>query len=102
MPDTQDFQLPIKDILHEVPLLFKGQAEHLLNAIQNADLNHDGKKDLAQAVKLFYKLQPLGEKINKSVDFEQLADWLTEQKFVTDKPLLKTAILEAAGAIEKA
>lgn len=101
MPDNE-FHIPVKEIAKQVPFPLKGAAEDKLEDLDNADFNKDGKRDVAQLASLFFILQPLGDKVNKSVDFEVLADWLVKQEFVTDKPLLKAAILEAAKQIEKA
>lgn len=103
MPDNQEqeFHIPIKQIVKEIPWAARGLAESLLEKLDNVDLNGDHKRDVAQAVKFYFLFKPLADKANKSIDYEKAADWLVEQNFVTDKPLLKAAILEAAGIIER-
>lgn len=101
-PKDDGFHIPVDQIAKEVPFPLKGVAKDKLEDLDNADLNKDGKRDVAQIANLFYVLQPLVDKVNQAVDFEELADWLVEQKFVKDKALLKAAILQAASQIEKA
>ncbi len=99
--EDQEFHLPTDDIVKNVPMLLRGEAKKLLAQIDNLDLNHDGKRYLAQGAKLAFALMPIAHKINDAVDFDKLAAWLVKQDFVKDEAAAKEIIIIACHAIEK-
>ena len=96
-----EFHLDIEGLTKDVPLLLRGKAKEFLKAIDNADLNHNGKRDLAQIARVVFILLPLGEKLNGAFDFNAFADWICAQPFVKDQELVKLAIKEACEQIER-
>ncbi len=100
--EEKPFQIDVDKWTKGVPFLLQGKAKEILNAINKADLNHDGKSDIAQAVKLYFVLQSVGGQINAAVDFDQFADWLVAQAWVKDQAVAREAIKELCGAIERA
>lgn len=89
MPDNKPFIDPAA-ILKKIPMLFRGPVKDAVSSKQGVKI-----------IGVINKLAPLGEKVNAAIDFNLLAEWISEQKFVKDKPLMKSAILAAAGEIEK-
>jgi hypothetical protein len=102
MSEEKPFQLDANELAKKVPFVLQGQFKHLVEAINKMDLNKDGKSDLAQAVHVALILMPLMHKLNQSIDFNAMADYICALPFVTDKELAKQAIHEAAHLAEKA
>lgn len=97
---SEDFRLDAKAIAKNAPVLLRGEAEKLINKINDLDLNHDGKKDLAQMAKIAFALMPVADKLNDVVDFEKLAAFVAEQPFIKDKKLAAEVIRQVCHAIE--
>lgn len=100
-PKTEgEFQLNPDDFKTGNFLLDKPAAA-AIKAINELDLNKDGKRDLGQVVALGVKILPLLGVLNEVVDFEELAEAVAESDFVKDKEKFKETIVKLGSLAEQ-
>jgi hypothetical protein len=102
----QEFHLPIDELASHAPGLLRGEAKKFLLKLDQADLNHDGKRDVAQMYKGVMLVLPLvakyGPLINKVVDFDKLADKICQQDWVKDSGIMRELIKDLFHMVEAA
>ena len=102
----QGFHINIdeKAIAKQAPLMLRGEVEKNLAKLEQfldtMDLNHDGKRDVAQLAKIVFILMPVADKINDVVDFNLFAEWVAKQEFVKDKALAVEILKKVCHEIE--
>ena len=90
-----DFQLDPK-MVHVNPLI-DGQLRKAVNEVNEMDLNHDGKRDIAQLHAAYVAVVPMLALLNECVDFEQLAEQFADNPAIKDKAKF-AELLKLAGA----
>lgn len=102
----QEFHLPIDELAAHAPVLLRGEAKKFLVKLDQADMNHDGKRDVAQLYKGLMLLMPfigaVGPKLIAAVDFDKLAAFICEQPFVKDKAVMGEIIKDLLHMVEEA
>jgi hypothetical protein len=103
MADTsKEFHIPVDELKKMVPMLLRGEAGKFFLMLDELDLNHDHKRDVAQVARLALVVMPFASKANEFVDFNLLADWICELPFITNKALAKSTIHLICTELEKA
>lgn len=90
-----DFQIDPKGV-HINPLV-DGAARKAVQEINEMDLNHDGKRDIAQVHAAYTAVVPMLALLNEAVDFEQLAEQFADNPAIKDKAKF-AEVLKLAGA----
>lgn len=98
--EQQEFHLKSEDF-HVHNFVADKIIDGIIKAVNDMDLNKDGKKDLGQVVALGAKALPLLGALNEVVDFEQLAHEVADSKWVTDKDKFKETILRLGSLAEQ-
>jgi len=91
------FELP-KEILDDIPFLFRGPAKDFVKFLNDLDLTKDGKSDVAQLAPFVIKALPFLIELAKLIDWEKFLAWVVQQ-FAKDKKgaAVQIAELKAVG-----
>lgn len=98
----KEFHLPIDELASHAPGLLRGEAKKLLAKLDQADINHDGKRDIVQLYKVAMVLISVGAKVNDAIDFDALAVWLCALPFVKNKAAMVEIVKELCHLVESA
>lgn len=89
-----EFQIELpKEVLDQIPFLFRGPVKQFVDSLNNLDLNHDEKADVAQIAPVVIAILPL-------INWQKLVGWLV-QNFAHDKGEAEKLISEASKLVSK-
>ena len=96
MSEEKPFQLDKKELCADVPLMARPVVGSLIDWLNKADLNHDGKADLSQAAPFFFRAMPVILELAPLVDWEALLGVFLA-KFTKDQPAAKVKVDKLAA-----
>lgn len=82
--------------------LANGIIDKVFSELDNMDLNHDHKSDIAEIAPVVLKTYATLVKIAPAIDTAQLQTWLLAQGWVKDKALATTAIADIEALVTAA